>query len=435
MRILFLCHRMPYPPDKGEKIRAFHQLRAIAAHHEVDVFTLADDPRDLEHRDALAAHCHDLTVARVFPRLARIKSLPYLLIRTPLTIPYFYSARLQAEVCKAISRRRYDRIFVYCSAMAQYVQWSRPAFRQAFAPEPVVPVPVILDMVDVDSNKWGQYAAATRFPFSAVFRKEGRDLEAYEREVCETSACVLVATEREAQLARQIAPAARVHVVPIGVDTTRFTPSDVYVPKRPPTVIFTGDMGYFPNQDGVVFFAREVLPLVRREIPDARFLVVGRNPGRAVRELRKIQHVEVTGYVPDVRPWLARATVAVAPLRIAAGIQTKILEAMASGLPVVATPRAVQGLTKPIADSVETAESAEELAARVVRLLQDPQQAWSKGMENRQRVAAAYSWNSALERLLQLIEDPSGSQLDLADVSRPGRADRLELTQSPAIGH
>src|SRR5207302_463191 len=122
MRILYLCHRIPYPPDKGDKIRAFHQLRAMAARHEVDVFTLADEATDMPHRAALAAHCHRLTVARVHPKLARLRSLPYLFTGAPLTVPYFYSSELQTEVRKAVASRSYDRIFVYCSAMAQYVQ-------------------------------------------------------------------------------------------------------------------------------------------------------------------------------------------------------------------------------------------------------------------------------------------------------------------------
>ena len=155
------------------------------------------------------------------------------------------------------------------------------------------------------------------------------------------------------------------------------------------------------------------------QIPDVRFLIVGRNPGRKVEDLRRIDRVEVTGFVPDVRPWLAQASVAVAPLMIAAGVQNKILEAMASGLPVVATERAVQGLMRPIAEIVETAETPEALAARVVGLLRDPQRALRQGMEGRRRVAAAYRWDAASERLLQLIEDPS----DAGSGAAPGTTD------------
>ena len=406
VRILFLCHRVPYPPDKGEKIRAFHQLRALAARHEVDLFTLADDPADLAHRNALAAHCRHVTIARVFPRLARLRSLPYLLTRTPLTVPYFRSAWLQEQVCGAIAERHYDRVFVYCSAMAQYVDWNSRAFRAAHRSKPVPPVPLVLDLVDVDSNKWAQYAAATTWPFSAVFRKESRDLRTYERRACAAAASVLVSTEREAELAREIAPTARVHVVPVGVDAARFEPPAPT--QQPPTVVFAGDMGYFPNRDGVIFFAQEVLPLIRQQIPDARFLVVGRNPDRRLKALGQLDNVQVTGSVPDVRPWLAQASVSVVPLRIAAGIQTKILEAMAAGLPVVATSRAVQGLTAPIVDLIKVGDTAAELAGRVVGLLRNPDGAAAHGLEGRRRIATEYDWKVALDKLVRLVEDPTG---------------------------
>jgi sugar transferase (PEP-CTERM/EpsH1 system associated) len=410
---------MPYPPDKGEKSRAFYQLRAMSARHEVDVFTLADDSRDLAHREALAAHCHRLTVARLVPALARLRSLPYLLVQTPLTIPYFYSARLRAAVRQAVSVRNYDRIFVYCSAMAQYVPWDKTGVGDG-TPQSGVHIPVVMDLVDVDSDKWRQYAAATRFPFSTVYRREARNLRAYERKVGEKADCVLVATEREARLARQVAPRARVHVVPVGVDTAYFRPGSAILEAGPPSVIFTGDMSYFPNEEGAVFFARQVLPLIRRDIPDVRFLIVGRNPSRRVKELQTIDHVEVSGSVADVRPWFARASVAVVPLMIAAGIQTKILQAMASGLPVVATGRAVQGLTEGVAEIVDTGESAPELAAKVAHLLLNPELARSRGSEARSLVSANYSWDRAQQRLLQLIEDPS----DGASDARPESAER-----------
>jgi sugar transferase (PEP-CTERM/EpsH1 system associated) len=394
VRVLYLCHRIPYPPDKGDKIRAFHQLRSIAARHEVDVFTLADEAVDLTHRAALAAHCHRLTVSRVHPKLARLRSLPYLLTRTPLTVPYFYSGELQTEVRKAVASRSYDRIFVYCSAMAQYVQ-------------SVDGIPQVLDLVDVDSDKWTQYAAFTRFPLSTVYRREGRTLQAYERTACERASYVLVSTEREAQLARRVSPGANVCVLPNGVNAEYFKPeAGSTAGQAQEAVIFTGDMSYFPNEEAVVFFARKVLPLIRREIAGVRFLIVGRNPGRKVKELQKIEGVEVTGFVPDVRTWLAQAQVAVAPFTIAAGIQNKILEAMSYGLPVVATPRAAQGLSSRVADKVHTGNTPEELASKVIVLVRDSQLAQRIGLDGRHAVMQDYSWDSALDRLLELLEGP-----------------------------
>jgi sugar transferase (PEP-CTERM/EpsH1 system associated) len=369
----------------------------MAERHEVDLFTLADDPGDLAHRPALLKYCHDVTVAPVHPKVARLRSLPYLLTRTPLTIPYFYSAQLQREVGKALASRSYDRIFIYCSAMAQYVEAAGAAGS----------IPTVLDLVDVDSDKWMQYARFARFPKSAVYRREGQALRKYERKVSEKATCVLVSTEREAQLMREISTVVNVHVVSNGVDVDYFNPALTPPAAKTPTVIFTGDMSYFPNAEAVSYFAHKVLPLVRQSVTGVRFLIVGRNPGREVLKLQQLEGLEVTGFVPDVRTHFARAQVAVAPFSIAAGIPNKILEAMAYGLPVVATARATQGLSPRVADMIHQGETAEELAARVVVLLRDWPLAERAGLDGRRRVTEDYSWDQALGRLLQLLEKPA----------------------------
>jgi len=197
-----------------------------------------------------------------------------------------------------------------------------------------------------------------------------------------------------------------VHVVPNGVDTNYFDSGAVPREATVPTVIFTGDMSYFPNQEAVIFFAREVLPLIRRSVEGTRFFIVGRNPSKKVTELREIDGVEVTGFVTDVRTYLAKAHVAVAPFRIAAGIQNKILEAMAYGLPVVATSRTRRGLSGEVADLVAVGDTAQELCAETVALLKDNQLAKRRGTEGRQRVKSVYRWDVSLQRLLQLVETP-----------------------------
>jgi sugar transferase (PEP-CTERM/EpsH1 system associated) len=392
VKILFLCHRIPYPPDKGDKIRAFHELCAMAERHEVDLFTLADRPEDMACQEALRQYCSNVTVALINPATSRLRALPYLLTRTALTLPYFYSAELAAAVHSALASRSYDRIFVYCSSMAQYLKG-------------VEGIPTVIDLVDVDSDKWTQYAGFSRLPFSAVYRREGRALERYERDICSRSSCAVVTTEREAQLMRRITTSA-VHVVPNGVDANYFDPAAVPREAKVPTVVFTGDMSYFPNQEAVIFFAREVLPLIRKSVEGTRFLIVGRNPGKKVVELREIEGVEVTGFVPDVRTYLAKAHVAVAPFRIAAGIQNKILEAMAYGLPVVATSRTRRGLSPEVVDLVGMGETAEELCAETVTLIKDNQLAERRGLEGRRRVTAVYRWEVSMHQLLRLVENP-----------------------------
>jgi sugar transferase (PEP-CTERM/EpsH1 system associated) len=398
VRILYLCHRIPYPPNKGEKIRAFHQLRALGARHEVDLFTLADDPSDLAYQKALAPYCRRVVVSHLSHAWSHARALPFVFRKRPLTLPYFYSESLDGQVRRAIEERVYDRIFVYCSAMAQYV-------------DPVNEIPMITDLVDVDSDKWTQYAGLTPFPWSAVYRREGRRLREYERSVCARSWHVLVSTEREAGLARQLTEDSRVHVISNGVDTEYFSSGECRPDPKVPTVTFTGDMSYFPNEAAVTFFAREVLPIIRQSVPASRFLIVGRKPGKKVRRLEKCGGIEVTGLVPDVREYLAQTHVSVAPFTIATGIQNKILESMASGLPVVATSRAVRGLSREVAELVDTADEPAAIAAAVAALLSDPELAHKRGLEGRNSVAAAYNWEHWLNKLMELVEGPVyGSQ-------------------------
>jgi glycosyltransferase involved in cell wall biosynthesis len=207
-------------------------------------------------------------------------------------------------------------------------------------------------------------------------------------------------------LTREVCPSARVEVIPNGVDTGFFDPAAVPPDAAARAVVFVGDMAYFPNQDAVTSFAAQVLPAVRQAVPDTPFLIVGRNPGRKVRELEKIPGVTVTGFVSDVRHYLAQSAVSVAPFSIAAGIQNKILEAMSYGLPVVATPRAAQGLSPLVAGAVRTASSPGEMAAAIVQLLCDPQAARQAGLEGRRRVSREYGWDAAIEKLLAVVEAP-----------------------------
>jgi polysaccharide biosynthesis protein PslH len=393
LRILYLCHRIPYPPNKGEKIRAFHQLRALSARHELDLFTLSDETSDTSEQSGLNRYCRSVTVAKVNPTWHRLRALSYVFGRTPLTVPYFYSSELQQEINQAISSRSYDRIFIYCSSMAQYV-------------DNIADIPTVMDLVDVDSDKWRQYAAFSRFPMSALYRREGSCLREYEVAACERTSCTVVTTEREAEIVRLLSERIRVHVIPNGVDTAYFSPEAVIPHPGVPTIVFTGDMSYYPNVQAVAYFAQSVFPLIVSKIRDARFLIVGRNPASSVRALAKIKNVEVTGFVPDVRPYLAQSQVSVAPFSIAAGIQNKILEALAYGIPVVANPKAVQGLSQGAANAVQIANDAPDMAEKIVQLLRDPSACRALGAASRQQVTADYNWENALNKLIRLVENP-----------------------------
>lgn len=391
MKVLYICHRTPFPPDKGEKIRAFHQLKALSAKHDVDLFTLSDQRATRADLDALAQYCRRVTVRRIHPATRRLRALSGILSQSPLTLPYFYSGELKQRIREAILLRGYDRIFVYCSAMAQYVDWVRD-------------IPILTDLVDIDSDKWSQYATFTPLPMSAVYKTEGERLREYERRICRRSEFVIVTTAREAALGREISPGAAIEVIPNGVDTEYFKPQGYPGERDEPVIVFTGDMSYFPNEAAVVSFVGRVFPWVRRQIPDAQFTIVGRNPTDKVKRLGSVSGVKVTGAVPDVRPWLDKAKVAVAPFTIAAGIQNKVLEALAYGRPVVATRKVLQGLSGPVAKVIRSGESPEELASAVVELLRNTGMAQNLGAEGRRQVTTEYSWSRSAEQLLSLVE-------------------------------
>jgi len=338
MNILFLVHRIPYPPNKGDKIRSFHEIKYLAREHNLYLAFLVDDEGDLQYLEELRRYCVDLDFALINPRLQKIKSLPYLLTGTALSVPYFYSPKLQGAIDKRLESTAIDAIICFSSPMAEYV-FRATGQRAALT---------VMDFVDVDSDKWRMYAGFSSFPWSAVYRREWKALQAYEKRVGEAFDWSLFVSEKEVELFSSFCPGSNAAPIANGVDSGYYRAADQSRRSGPFQILFVGAMDYFPNEDAVLHFAGDILPLVRRERPDARFLIVGGKPSRKVAALAKSDPaITVTGFVPDVRPYLAKADVFVAPFRIARGVQNKVLEAMAAGVPVVARPEAVQGLRAP----------------------------------------------------------------------------------------
>lgn len=399
MRILYIAHRIPYPPNKGDKIRSFNQVKFLGARHEVHLACLADAPSDLDYRSELTAFCQSVEAYPLDRRRAALRSACSLPTGRPLTLPYFYSPRLRQAIRRRVAAQAFDLIYVFSSSMAQYVL-DLPG------------VPKVLDMVDVDSDKWRQYSLYTKWPRAYLYSLEWKRMQAYEREITDRFERTILIAEPEVQILRALNPQARLAVVPNGIDAETFaqpgpwseTPSLL---AAQPYVVFTGAMDYFANVDGVVHFGQRIWPQVRRRVPNLRFFVVGMNPTEAVRRLAlNDPSITVTGAVSDITPFLAHAAACVVPLRIARGVQNKILEAMAAGVPVVATTRALEGLRAQVDRDVLLADDPEAFTEALVRLTQHPESARALVDSARRLLKDHYSWPvglSLLESVLRTV--------------------------------
>ncbi|MBK1691675.1 TIGR03087 family PEP-CTERM/XrtA system glycosyltransferase [Ectothiorhodospira mobilis] len=398
--LLFLAHRIPYPPNKGDKIRSFNLLKHLAGRYRIHLGCFVDDPHDWDYREDVAAYCHDLCLQRLDPTRARLKSLRGLLDGRPLTLPYYADHRLRRWVRETLDAG-VGRVLVFSSAMAQYLE-----------PQDYARCHVVVDFVDVDSDKWRQYAPSHRFPMNRLYARESRRLLAYERHVAARAGAGVFVSAQEADLFRRLSPgtASTTHAIDNGVDVDYFSPRGVQGEPFAPGerhLVFTGAMDYWANVDAVRWFAGEVFPRVRARCPEARFTIVGARPGPEVKRLGRIEGVQVTGAVRDVRPYLAQAVAAVAPLRIARGVQNKVLEAMAMARPVIATPQAMDGLRLCADLEPLVAEDPGDLAALSLSALTGALPA-DAGDRNRACVCRHYSWAEHMGRFADLLERATG---------------------------
>jgi sugar transferase (PEP-CTERM/EpsH1 system associated) len=389
-KLLYLVHRLPYPPNKGDKVRSYHLLKHLAARHQVFLGTFIDDPDDEQHLPRVQALCAGLHVARLNPRWARVASLAGLLRGEPLTVTYYRDSGLARWVQDTMRDHQIDATVVFSSAMAQHA--------------PVHPgKPLLVDFVDVDAAKWTAYAKEHRWPLSWIYRREGEQLLAFDSAVAKRSTRSFWTTEKEAALFQQMAPdcAPVIDHFGNGVDTDFFEPlPDRASPFRGDEIplVFTGAMDYWPNVDAVSWFVQEALPALRQRWPGACLHIVGRSPTKAVLALAG-DAVKVTGTVPDVRPYLQHARVVVAPLRLARGVQNKVLEAMAMARPVVAAASCAEALGAGQAQGVLPAQEAADYVAAVGALLEAPERAAQMGQAARACVLSRFAWDAHLARL------------------------------------
>jgi polysaccharide biosynthesis protein PslH len=394
VRILFLTHRLPYAANRGDRIRALHLLQFLARHATVDLVSLVDGDEEASHAGDLSHLTASVRVARTSRLRGYARALAALPTTRTLTHALLDSATLDAAVREAVDANRPDVILAFCSGMA----------RVALQP-PLRGIPLILDMVDVDSEKWKRLGLTAKPPTRWIYAREGRCLAAFEATAARQSHAVLVVNERERSALLGIAPGTPVHVVPNGISLEHFAPPGP--PSEEQRVVFCGVMSYAPNEEAVLWMAREVWPRVRARLPAATLSLVGSSPPAAIERLPSADRsIDVTGTVPDVRPHLWRAAVAVAPLLLARGVQNKVLEAVAAGLPCVVTPAVQDGLPSEVIAGTRLAATPDEFAAAIIDLLLRP--ASERRAIASQARLQPLAWSERLAPLVPLLDAALG---------------------------
>jgi sugar transferase (PEP-CTERM/EpsH1 system associated) len=390
MKILFLCHRMPFPPKRGGKIRPFNMIRHLGRSHEVTVATLARTAQERADGEELRRYCDQLYVGYASGLSAWARFALFGLTGRPATFGYFHSPSLYRQVQRLLATREFDTILVHCSSMGPYVAHHGGSRK-------------VMDFGDADSEKWLEYARSAPVPLSWAFRAEGNRVREAERRLGAQFDVGSVNAPRERDILASYVQSP-LSVIPNGVDLEYFQPSRPsgpgYIPGR---ILFTGNMSYRPNVEAVRHFVADILPGIRREIPDAQLYIVGMDPSAAVRRLADGDRVVVTGRVDDVRPYFDAAAVAVAPLRVARGLQNKVLEAMAMRVPVVASPAAFAGISAVAGGDLLVAAQPEEFSSAVVTLLRDPAAREHFAAAGLTCVRTNHNWSQLLERLEDLV--------------------------------
>jgi sugar transferase (PEP-CTERM/EpsH1 system associated) len=389
MNILYLCHRFPYPPKRGGKIRPFNMIRHLSASgHRVTVCSLARSAAEAEEGRGIAPHCAAFEVGVVSEPLQFGRMIARLPLVTPSSMGYFHSTDLARKVRDLLATQSWDLIFVHCSSVAHYV-------------EHVTGVPKILDFGDMDSQKWLEYANYKPWPLSWGYTLEGTKVLWAEKRLARRFDLCTATTRAEWETLEGYRTGAATDWFPNGVDAEFFSPSSE--PCDADTVSFIGRMDYYPNQECMARFCSESWPLLRAKRPSIKLLIVGADPSAEMRALGQLPGVTVTGSVPDVRPFVRRSAVMVAPLAIARGTQNKILEAMAMGVPVVTSSVAAGGVDAVAGEHLVVADTPAATADAILNLLERPEERRRLADAGRARMLSHHAWAHSMKRLDGII--------------------------------
>lgn len=395
--LLFLCHRIPFPPNKGDKITTFNLLKYLSERYFVHLGCFIDDEFDRQYIQELEQFCQSSFCLDICERRQSTSGVKALLTGESVSTAHYRSVKFQQWVDETIDENEIDLLFVYSSGMSQFVEH-----------EKYIDKTRVLDMADIDSDKWRQYAENKPWYSRWIYSREQKILAKHEQQVLQDFEAVTFITDEEAALFRTMSAQKfqeKVYTLSNGVDTDYFDPKAEFdITDLPllssPSICFTGAMDYWANVDAVVWFCKNVWPQVVAQIPSCTFYIVGGKPPVKVKQLESIPGVIVTGRVPDVRPYLAASKLAIAPMRIARGVQNKVLEAMAMAMPVVMTTMGQEGIKVDALQKSLVHDQPQAMAKSIISLLEQKEIDYS---ENRQWIIKHYSWNGALDKLPSLL--------------------------------
>ncbi|PSU35584.1 TIGR03087 family PEP-CTERM/XrtA system glycosyltransferase [Photobacterium lutimaris] len=398
--LLYLCHRIPFPPNKGDKITTFNILKFLSRHYDIHLGCFIDDRYDDRYEHQVAHFCASYTLIPLSRTYSKIKSLTALLSGDPITLPFYHRRSMQQWVNATIATYKINKAFIYSGCMAQYVI------------NPPRPLHTVMHFADIDSDKWRQYALKTGGIMKAIYQREHKTLADYEKAVAQAFnvSCFVTQTETDT-FKSMLEPALQDKILPLenGLDNHFFSPnaemhlSEPYPLTEENYIVFTGAMDYWANADAVKWFAQHVWPKVHQTQPDAKLYLVGSSPGQDVMALSSLPGIIVTGRVEDVRPYLKYAKAAIAPMRIARGVQNKMLEAMAMAKPIIVSSLTIQGMDScPSGNLVVSDDPADIANWLITKLEQNPINA----LELRQWVEQRYCWDAKLSPLLSYLNQP-----------------------------
>ena len=397
MKICVVAQRVPYPPNKGEKLRTFHQIeRMVQLGHDVDVISFSESEQDTN--DALALQNHLQINVSTFPLGSKLTRYASALIKQqPVSVGAFYQGDVAKRIDDILKNGSVDVLYLTASSLGQYV-FSSSHFSDSACK-------VMMDFMDVDSDKWHQYANSSSWPMRAVYIREAKGIRKLEQKAnAQFEKTFLIAEEEVALFRREVSDAKPVNVMGNGLDFSAFYPAENKSSDATSGhFLFTGVMDYKPNIDAVMWFVKSCWPDIRRALPDAVFTIAGMNPSTEIQSLNGKNGIDVTGFVDDILPYFHSATAFVAPFRIARGVQNKVLQAAACKLPVITTSMGAEGIHFASEQTMFIENDTQGFTDACIRCVKEPDTAAARAQKGLDEIKSAYSWEQQLKPLEEAL--------------------------------